>query len=100
MTATNTTILIADDDPQLLRLLMRHFQLEDFDVLVASDGEEALELIQTQRIDLVLLDVMMPKLDGFSVCQRVRTFSSIPIILLTARGLDQDKVSRAGSGCR
>ena len=45
MTAINTTILIADDDPQLLRLLTRHFQLEDFDVLVASDGEEALELI-------------------------------------------------------
>jgi len=92
MTAINTTILIADDDPQLLRLLTRHFQLEDFEVLAASDGEEALALIQTQRLDLVLLDVMMPKLDGFSVCQRVRTFSSIPIILLTARGLDQDKV--------
>ena len=92
MTATNTTILIADDDPQLLRLLMRHFQLEDFDVLVASDGEEALALIQTQKLDLVLLDVMMPKLDGLSVCQRVRTFSSIPIILLTARGQEQDKV--------
>ena len=92
MTATNTTILIADDDPQLLRLLMRHFQLEDFNVLVASDGEEALALIQTQKLDLVLLDVMMPKLDGLRVCQRVRTFSSIPIILLTARGLDQDKV--------
>jgi DNA-binding response OmpR family regulator len=92
MIATNTTILIADDDPQLLRLLMRHFQLEDFDVLSASDGEEALALIQTQRLDLVVLDVMMPKLDGLSVCQRVRTFSAIPILLLTARGQDQDKV--------
>jgi DNA-binding response OmpR family regulator len=92
MTATNTRILIADDDPQLLRLLTRHFQLEDFDVLSARDGEEALALIQTHRLDIVLLDVMMPKLDGLSVCQRVRTFSSIPIILLTARGLDQDKV--------
>jgi DNA-binding response OmpR family regulator len=92
MTATNTTILIADDDPQLLRLLMRHLQLEDFDVLVARDGEEALALIQTQRLDLVVLDVMMPRLDGLSVCQRVRTFSAIPILLLTARGQDQDKV--------
>ena len=91
-TITNTIILIADDDPQLLRLLTRHFQLEDFDVLVASDGEEALALIQTQRLDLVLLDVMMPRLDGLSVCKRARTFSSIPILLLTARGQEQDKV--------
>jgi len=92
MTATNTTILIADDDPQLLRLLMRHFQLEDFDVLVASDGEAALDLLQTTRLDLAILDVMMPKLDGLRVCQRVRTFSSIRILLLTARGQEQDKV--------
>lgn len=89
---TNTTILIVDDDPQLLRLLTRHFQLEDFDVLAASDGEEALALIQTQRLDLVLLDVMMPRLDGLSVCKLARTFSSIPILLLTARGQEQDKV--------
>ena len=92
MIAINTTILIADDDPQLLRLLMRQFQLEDFDVLLASDGEEALALIQTHRLDLVVLDVMMPRLDGLSVCQRVRTFSTIPILLLTARGQEQDRV--------
>lgn len=92
MSASKTTILVADDDPQLLRLVTRSLELEDFEVLPARDGEEALTLFQTQKPDLLLLDVMMPKLNGFSVCQRVRTFSAIPIILLTARGLEHERV--------
>src|SRR5439155_18950574 len=58
----------------------------------ASNGQQALEEIEEQVPDLVLLDVMMPKMDGFTVCQRVREFSAVPIILVTARGQDQDKV--------
>jgi two-component system, OmpR family, KDP operon response regulator KdpE len=92
MPATKTTILTADDDPQLLRLMTRNLQLEGYDVLAASDGQQALEQIEHNAPDLVLLDVMMPKMDGFSVCQRVREFSSVPIIIVTARGQDQDKV--------
>src|SRR5207245_8625271 len=92
MPAKKTTILTADDDPQLLRLVMRNLQLEGYDVLVASDGKQALEQIETHQPELVLLDVMMPKMDGFTVCQRVREFSSVPIIIVTARGQDQDKV--------
>jgi DNA-binding response OmpR family regulator len=92
MPAKKTTILTADDDPQLLRLIARNLQLEDYDVLVASDGKQALEQIEQHAPDLVLLDVMMPKMDGFTVCQRVREFSAIPIIIVTARGQDQDKV--------
>jgi len=92
MPARKTTILTADDDPQLLRLIARNLQLEDYDVLVASDGKQALEQIEQQAPDLVLLDVMMPKMDGFTVCQRVREFSAVPIIIVTARGQDQDKV--------
>ena len=92
MPAKKTTILTADDDPQLLRLVMRNLQLEGYDVLVASDGKQALELIEAHQPDLVLLDVMMPKMDGFTVCQRVREFSSVPVIIVTARGQDQDKV--------
>ncbi len=87
-----TTILSADDDPHLLRLVARNLELEGYAVLTASDGEGALHLIEEQQPDLVLLDVMMPRLDGFSVCTRVREFSAVPIILLTARGQDQDKV--------
>jgi DNA-binding response OmpR family regulator len=90
MPAKKTTILTADDDPQLLRLVARNLELEDYNVLVASDGQQALEQIEQRAPDLVLLDVMMPKMDGFTVCQRVREFSAVPIIIVTARG--QDKV--------
>jgi DNA-binding response OmpR family regulator len=92
MPAKKTTILTADDDPQLLRLMTRNLQLEGYDVLPASDGQQALEQIEYHAPDLVLLDVMMPKMDGFSVCHQVREFSSVPIIMVTARGQDQDKV--------
>ena len=92
MLAKKTTILTADDDPQLLRLMMRNLQLEGYEVIPASDGQQALERIENSMPDLVLLDVMMPKMNGFSVCNRVREFSSVPIIIVTARGQDQDKV--------
>src|SRR5437868_14195691 len=92
MSAKKTTVLTADDDPQLLRLIARNLQLEDYDVLVASDGKQALEQIEQHSPDLALLDVMMPRMDGFTVCQRVREFSAVPIIIVTARGQDQDKV--------
>jgi len=92
MPAKKTTILAADDDPQLLRLMTRNLQLESYDVTAASDGQQALEQIESNTPDLVLLDVMMPRMDGFAVCQRVREFSAVPIIIVTARGQDQDKV--------
>lgn len=92
MPAKKTTVLAADDDPQLLRLMTRNLQLEGYEVLAASDGQQALELIESNSPDLVLLDVMMPKMDGFTVCYRVREFSAVPIIIVTARGQDQDKV--------
>ncbi|HEU0002060.1 MAG TPA: response regulator transcription factor [Ktedonobacteraceae bacterium] len=92
MPAKKTTILTADDDPQLLRLMTRNLEFEGYDVISASDGQQALAHIESQPFDLVLLDVMMPKMDGFTVCQRAREFSSVPIIIVTARGQDQDKV--------
>ncbi len=92
MPQKKTTILTADDDPQLLRLIARNLQFEDYEVFTASDGQQALEMIESQAFDLVLLDVMMPKMDGLTVCQRVREFSAVPIIIVTARGQDQDKV--------
>jgi DNA-binding response OmpR family regulator len=92
MPIKKTTVLTADDDPQLLRLVARNLELEDYQVLVASDGQQALEQIEQHAPDLVLLDVMMPRMDGFTVCQRVREFSAVPIIMVTARGQDQDKI--------
>ncbi len=92
MTARKTRIVTADDDPQLLRLIARNLEFEGYEVVTASDGEQALEQVERVAPDLVLLDVMMPKMDGFTVCQRVREFSSVPIIIITARGQDQDKV--------
>lgn len=92
MRAKKTTIVTADDDQQLLRLVKRNLELEGYDVIAASDGAQALAEVETHAPDLVLLDVMMPKMDGFTVLERVREFSSMPIIMLTARGQDQDKV--------
>lgn len=92
MTAKKVRIVTADDDPQLLRLIARNLEFEDYAVETASDGALALEQIERTSPDLVLLDVMMPKMDGFTVCQRVREFSAVPIIMITARGQDQDKV--------
>lgn len=92
MPAKKTAIVVADDDPQLLRFLVRNLEFEGFEVLRANDGKKALELITTDSLDLVILDLMMPRMDGFAVCSAVREFSAVPIIVLTALGRDQDKV--------
>jgi DNA-binding response OmpR family regulator len=92
MPLKKTTVLTADDDPHLLRLVMRNLELEGYEVLAASDGQQALEQIKAHAPDLVLLDVMMPRMDGFTVCQQVRAFSAVPIIMVTARGQEQEKV--------
>jgi len=92
MSARKVRIVTADDDPQLLRLIARNLEFEGYVVETASDGALALEEVERSAPDLVLLDVMMPKMDGFTVCQRVREFSAVPIIIITARGQDQDKV--------
>jgi len=92
MPAKKTTILVADDDPQLLRLVARNLELDGYAVRTASDGQEAFDAIVADPPDLAVLDVMMPRLDGFAVCERVREFSSLPIMILTARGRDQEKV--------
>jgi DNA-binding response OmpR family regulator len=92
MPAKKTSVLVADDDPQILRLVERNLELEGYEVVTAVNGQEALESIEARVFDLAILDVMMPKLDGFSVTERVRQFSSVPIVILTARGQDQDKI--------
>lgn len=92
MSAKKPAIVVADDDPQLLRLVTRNLQLDGYEVVATSDGQQALERIEEKMPALVILDVMMPKLDGFAVTARVREFSAVPIIIVTARGQDQDKI--------
>ncbi len=92
MPAKKTTIITADDDPQLLRMVTRNLQMEDYEVIGVSDGQQALEQIEARMPDLALLDLNMPRLDGFGVLTRVREFSNLPIIIITARGADQDKI--------
>jgi len=92
MLAKKATILVADDDPQLLRLMTRNLQFEGYTLLTANDGKQALDLFEQHAPDLLLLDVMMPKMDGLAVCREIREYSGVPIIIVTARGQDSDKV--------
>lgn len=85
-------ILIVDDEPRYLRLLEANLKTEGYSVVTAADGLQAIEVFSSQPVDLVLLDVMMPRLDGFGACQRIREFSNVPIIILTAKGEEQDRV--------
>ncbi len=86
------TMLIADDNPQLLNILKSAAQKEGFDTILVQDGEQALEAFQTSKPQIILLDVMMPKLDGFQVCREIRKSSDVPVIMITARGEDFEKI--------
>ena len=92
MPEASPTILLVDDEDSVQKLLAYPLEREGFRVLQARDGEEALERFASERIDLVVLDVMLPKLDGLEVCKRLRAESEVPIIMLTARDDELDKV--------
>ena len=85
-------ILLVDDEPLILKGLRYTLEQEGYDILTAADGEEALQVFFDTPVDLVLLDVMLPKLDGIQVCQRIRETSNVPILMLTAKGEDMDKI--------
>ncbi len=85
-------ILIADDNRQIASILEEYLKKEGHTSHVAMDGEEALELFKKLKPDAVLLDVMMPRLDGFAVCREIRKASTVPIIMITARGEDFEKI--------
>jgi DNA-binding response OmpR family regulator len=88
----SSTILLVDDEDSIQKLLTYPLEREGFRVVQARDGEEALERFGQQPVDLVVLDVMLPKLDGLEVCKRLRSQSAVPIIMLTARDDELDKV--------
>ncbi len=86
-------ILIVDDEPSLIKGLRFNLEQQDgYTVNEALDGEQALEMFQAGQYDLVLLDLMLPKIDGMEVCQRIRSMSNVPIIMLTAKDDDMDKI--------
>ena len=85
-------VLVVDDEKLIVKGVRFSLEQDGMDVDCAYDGEEALEKIKANTYDIVLLDVMLPKLDGFQVCQQVREFSDVPILMLTAKGDDIDKI--------
>ena len=90
--ANSATILLVDDEESVQKLLTYPLERDGYCVVQARDGEEALASFDRQPVDLVVLDVMLPKLDGLEVCKRLRSTSSVPIIMLTARDDELDKV--------
>ena len=85
-------ILIADDNEDITDVLSNYIEREGYEAIVAKDGEEALEFFDKEKPVLVLLDIMMPKIDGYEVCRRIRKKSAVPILLVTARGEDFERV--------
>lgn len=85
-------ILIADDNRDITDILSTYSRMEGFEPVVAGDGEEAIRLFNQFEPEVVLLDVMMPKEDGYEVCRKIRSKSNVPVILITARGEDFDKI--------
>ena len=85
-------VLIADDNKQIVSILSEYCKKNNFTVSTVFDGETALKEIEENEFDIILLDAMMPKKDGFDVCREVRTFSNVPIIMITARGEDYEKI--------
>ena len=91
-------VLIADDNLQIVSILKEYCKKNDFNVTLAHDVEETLEKIRNNKFDIVLLDIMMPKKNGFDVCKEVRTFSNVPIIMITARGEDFERIMGLETG--
>lgn len=92
------TVLIADDNKQITDILAEYSKKEGYEVLVARNGRQALQLFEQQQPDVVLLDVMMPQVDGFAVCREIRRASDTPVIMITARGEDFEKIMGLDTG--
>lgn len=92
------TILVVDDEPRYVHLLEVNLVTEGYLVRGAANGQEAVEAVAAARPDLILLDIMMPVMDGFTACERIREFSTIPIIMLTAKGEERDRVRGLDAG--
>src|SRR5690554_3325988 len=89
---TTAKILVADDDAKIVKFLTGLLERENYAVFVAKDGEEALAQFKKVQPDLILLDVMMPKMDGYEVCRQIREESNVPVIFLSAKSTTMDKI--------
>jgi len=85
-------ILVVDDEKLLVKGIKFNLENDGYEVAVAYDGEEAVELAKSGDFDLIILDIMMPKMAGLEACMQIREFSNVPIIMLTAKGEDMDKL--------
>ena len=85
-------ILVVDDEKLLVKGIKFNLEQDGYAVVTAFDGEEAIRLAHDESIDLILLDLMLPKVDGFTVCRTIRSFSNVPIIMVTAKSEDIDKI--------
>ena len=93
-----TEVLVVDDEPRLLRLVHVELTSSGFDVRTATNGKQAVTAVAEREPDLVILDIMLPDTDGFEVCRQIREFSEVPIVMLTAKGEDADKVKGLNMG--
>ena len=98
MPSRKTSVLVVDDDIRILRMLQRMLELEGYQVLTASSGVAALDIFDEKTPELVLLDIMLPDIDGYTVCQNIHEFSQIPIIMITAKDGDEEKVRGLDAG--
>ena len=94
----NTRVLLVDDDPVILKFVGANLKARNFDVTTAEDGESALKAMEQTLPDLVILDIMMPGMDGVEVCRRIREWSRVPVIMLTAKNELNDKVTLLNLG--
>ena len=85
-------ILIVEDSNEIIELIKIYLEQEEYDILTSGDGEEAIELFETEELNLIVLDIMLPKLNGYEVIKRIRKQSNIPVIILSAKTQDTDKI--------
>ena len=96
--AGNTRALLVEDDPNIVDLIRSNLAVRGFDTVVSADGTRALQLLETEEPDIVLLDLMLPEVDGFDLCRQIRERSSVAVIVVSARGGERDKVTALNMG--
>jgi DNA-binding response OmpR family regulator len=96
--ATRYRVLVVDDEANIREVIGQYLKIDGFDVLWAADGAEAVRLLASEPVDLVILDLMLPGIDGWEVCKRLRARSAVPVVMLTARGEEADKLAGFGLG--
>jgi two-component system KDP operon response regulator KdpE len=97
-TSGRTRVLVVEDDPNIVDLIRSNLTVRGFDTVVSTDGSRAMQLLETEQPDIVLLDLMLPEVDGFELCRQIRERSTIGVIVVSARGGERDKVTALNVG--